>query len=48
MVSKSLFDQLNDIPQDKKIAKAIVPGQTKYANGVLYIYSATKSGSKTE
>ena len=47
-VSKSLFDQINGIEQDKVIAKAIVPGQTKYVDGVLYIYSATKSGSKTD
>lgn len=48
MVSKSLFDQLNNVKQDKEIAKAIVPGQTKYVDGVLYIYSATKQGSKTD
>lgn len=48
MVSKSLFDQLNGVKQDKEIAKAIVPGQTKYVDGVLYIYSATKQGSKTD
>lgn len=48
MVSKSLFDQLNGVEQDKDIAKAIVPGQTKYVDGVLYIYSATKQGSKTD
>lgn len=47
-VSKSLFDQINGIEQDRVIAKAIVPGQTKYVDGVLYIYSATKSGSKTD
>lgn len=47
-VSKSLLDQLNGVPQDEEIAKAIVPGQTKYMNGILYVYSATKQGSKTE
>lgn len=47
-VSKSFFDQMNGLPQDSSISKAIVPGQTKYVDGVLYIYSATKQGSKTE
>lgn len=48
MVSKSIHDYLNNVEQDKEIAKAIVPGQTKYVDGVLYVYSATKQGSKTE
>lgn len=47
-VSKSLIDQLNGVKPNEEIQKAIIPGQTKYMNGVLYIYSATKSGSKTE
>ena len=47
-VSKSFYDQMNGVPQDSEIAKAIVPGQTKYVDGVLYVYSATKSGSKTD
>ena len=48
LVSKSLLDQLNGVKVSKTIQKAIVPGQTKYFDGVLYIYSATKNGSKTE
>lgn len=47
-VVKSLIDQLNGIEGDKNIVKAIVPGQTKYMDGILYVYSATKQGSKTE
>ena len=47
-VSKSFYDQMNGVSQDSDIAKAIVPGQTKYVDGVLYVYSATKSGSKTD
>jgi len=47
-VSKSLFDQLNGVKPNKELLKAIVPGQTKYVDGVLYIYSATKQGSKTD
>lgn len=47
-VSKSFFDQMNGVKQDAEIAKAIVPGQTKYVDGVLYVYSATKNGSKTD
>lgn len=46
-VSKSLIDQLNGVVSDE-LNKAIVPGQTKYLNGVVYVYSATKKGSKTE
>ena len=48
MVSKSLMNQLHNLPTNNVICKAIVPGQTKYYDGVLYIYSATKNGSKTE
>ena len=47
-VSKSFFDQMNGVEKDKEIAKAIVPGQTKYVDGVLYVYTATKAGSKTD
>lgn len=46
-VSKSLIDHLNGVVSDE-LNKAIVPGQTKYLNGVVYVYSATKKGSKTE
>lgn len=47
-VAKSCIDYINGLPQDEEIAKAIVPGQTKVVDGVLYVYSATKSGSKTQ
>lgn len=47
-VAKSCIDYINNIPQDKEIIKAIVPGQTKVIDGVMYVYSKTKSGSKTE
>lgn len=46
LVSKSLFDSLNNIEVDAEIAKAILPGQTKVIDGVMYIYSATAPGSK--
>lgn len=47
-VAKSCIDYINNIPQDKEIIKAIIPGQTKVIDGVMYIYSQTKAGSKTE
>ena len=47
-VSKSLLDQLNGVESNEEISKAILPGQTKFFNGVLYIYSKTKVGSKEE
>ena len=47
-VSKSLLDQLNGVEPNEEISKAILPGQTKFFNGVLYIYSKTKVGSKEE
>lgn len=40
-VAKSLFDSLNNIEPDLEILKAIVPGQTKMVDGVMYIYTAT-------
>lgn len=48
MVAKSCIDSINGVEQDAEIAKAIVPGQTKVVDGVLYVYSATKKGSKTQ
>lgn len=48
MVAKSCIDAINEVEQDKEIAKAIVPGQTKVVDGVLYVYSATKVGSKIQ
>lgn len=47
-VSKSLYDALNGIEPDLEICKAVIPGQTKMIDGVMHIYSATKSGSKTQ
>lgn len=40
-VTKSLYDNINGIPQNEEICKAIIPGQTKVVNGVTYIYTAT-------
>lgn len=40
-VAKSLYDYLNNIEQDEDICKAILPGQTKVVDGVMYIYTAT-------
>lgn len=48
MVAKSCIDAINEVEQDKEITKAIVPGQTKVVDGVLYVYSATKVGSKIQ
>lgn len=47
-VAKSCIDSINGVEQDIEIAKAIVPGQTKVVDGVMYIYSATKAGSKNQ
>lgn len=46
LVAKSCFDYINGVDQDEEIAKAIVPGTTKVVDGIVYIYSATKPGSK--
>ena len=48
LVAKSLFDSLNGIKPDEEISKAILPGQTKVIDGVMYIYSPTKAGSNTQ
>lgn len=40
-VTKSLFDKLRGQDQDAEIVKAILPGQTKVVNGIVYIYTAT-------
>jgi hypothetical protein len=45
-VAKSLFDHLHGIEPDDEICKAIVPGQTKIVDGIMYIYTATP-GAKT-
>lgn len=47
-VAKSVMDYINGVSQDAEICKAIVPGQTKMVDGVMYIYSATQSGSKNQ
>lgn len=48
LVAKSCIDFINGVSQDENISKAIVPGQTKVIDGVVYVYSATKKGAKTE
>lgn len=45
LVAKSLFDSLNGVKPDEEISKAIVPGQTKVVDGIMYIYSPTAPGS---
>lgn len=45
-VSKSIFDYLNNVKTDEEIIKALVPGQTKVVDGIVYIYTATP-GAKT-
>lgn len=40
-VTKSLFDHINNLEPDDEVCKAIVPGQTKVVDGVVYIYTAT-------
>lgn len=46
-VAKSLQDSINGVEQDKEIAKAIVPGQTKVIDGIMYVYTATPN-AKTD
>lgn len=46
-VTKSLHDHLNGIEPDEEICKAIVPGQTKVVDGIVYIYTATPN-AKTQ
>ena len=48
ILSKSFFDDINGIEKNEEICKSIIPGQTKMFDGIMYIYSATKVGSKTE
>lgn len=45
-VAKSCFDHINNVVPDEEISKAILPGQTKVIDGVMYIYSATAPGSQ--
>lgn len=46
-VTKSVFDAINGFPQDEEIAKAVIPGQTKMIDGVMYVYTATPN-AKTQ
>ena len=46
-VAKSLYDHINGIEPDEEICKAIIPGQTKVVDGVVYIYTATPN-AKTQ
>lgn len=45
-VAKSCFDYINNVVPDEEISKAILPGQTKVIDGVMYVYSATAPGSQ--
>ena len=47
IVAKSVFDTINGIEADEEICKAIIPGQTKIVDGVMYIYTATPN-AKTQ
>lgn len=47
-VSKSCIDYINGVEPNSEICKAIIPGQTKVVDGVMYVYSKTKNGSKTD
>lgn len=47
IVAKSVFDAINGIEADEELCKAIVPGQTKIVDGVMYIYTATPN-AKTQ
>lgn len=47
IVAKSVFDTINGIEADEELCKAIVPGQTKIVDGVMYIYTATPN-AKTQ
>lgn len=47
IVAKSVFDAINGMPQDTEICKAILPGQTKMVDGIMYMYVATP-GAKTQ
>lgn len=40
-VTKSIYDFLHGNETDAEISKAILPGQTKVIDGVVYIYTAT-------
>lgn len=46
-VAKSVYDHIHGIDQDPEIAKAIMPGQTKVVNGVVYIWTLTPNAKTT-
>ena len=48
IVSKSCIDSINGIGKDEELNKAITPFQTKVIDGVMYIYTPTRVGSKLE
>ena len=47
VVAKSLYDSINGVEQDIELTKAILPGQTKMIDGVMYVWTATP-GAKTD
>ena len=47
IVAKSCFDYINNVSPDEEICKAILPGQTKMIDGVMYMYVATPN-AKTQ
>lgn len=48
LVAKSCYDHINGVETDVEIEKAILPGTTKVIDGVMYVYSATAPGSKSQ
>lgn len=46
-VAKSVYDHIHGLDQDPEIAKAIMPGQTKVVNGVVYIWTLTPNAKTT-
>ena len=46
-VSKSIADFLNEVAQDVEICKAILPGQTKNVDGIVYIWTLTPGATTT-
>ena len=46
-VAKSVYDHLHGVDQDPEISKAIMPGQTKVVDGVVYIWTLTPNAKTT-
>lgn len=46
-VAKSLYDHLHGVDPDPDICKAIIPGQTKIVDGIMYIYTVTPNANTT-